>query len=156
MTTKEDNLANDEYWMKKALDLALHAEDEGEVPVGAILVQDSKCIAEGWNLPVSNNDPTAHAEVMALRSAGQILKNYRLLDTTLYVTLEPCVMCAGAIIHARISRVVFGAYDPKAGAAGSVFDVLNSDSLNHQPEICSGIMRGPCTDLLQSFFRQRR
>ena len=147
---------NDKYWMTRALDLAAHAEKEGEVPVGAVLVLHEECIAEGWNQPIINDDPCAHAEIVTLRAAGQALKNYRLIDTTLYVTLEPCVMCAGAIIHARVARVVFGAYDPKAGAAGSVFDVLNSDRLNHQPDICGGVMESMCAENIQTFFKQRR
>ena len=116
----------DRYWMRHALRLAEQAGREGEVPVGALLVRHGQLIAEGWNRPIINSDPSAHAEMQALRAAGQALSNYRLIDTTLYVTLEPCTMCAGAIIHARVARVVFGAYDPKGGAAGSRFSVLNS------------------------------
>ncbi len=147
---------NDEYWMDKALDLARRAEAEGEVPIGAVIIKDDQCIAEGWNCPISEKDPSAHAEINALRIAASELNNYRLLETTLYVTLEPCVMCAGAIIHARVSRVVFGAYDPKGGAAGSVFNVLNTNRLNHHPEINGGVMETVCSDLLQTFFKQKR
>jgi len=156
MSKDSSQTTDDEYWMRRALDLAKHAEKEEEVPVGALLVLNGECIAEGWNKPITENDPSAHAEIITLRAAGQSLKNYRLIDTTLYVTLEPCVMCAGAIIHARVARVVFGAYDPKAGAAGSVFDVLNSDRLNHQPDICGGVMERTCAENIQTFFNQRR
>ena len=147
---------NDEYWMEKALDYARRAGAAGEVPVGAVLVLNNEYIAKGWNQPISRNDPSAHAEIIALQDAGQIKKNYRLNDTTLYVTLEPCVMCAGAIIHARVARVVFGAYDEKGGAAGSVFNILETDRLNHSPEVYGGILEKKCADLLQAFFKQRR
>lgn len=147
---------NDEDWMQYALSLAKKAEQQDEVPVGAILVMDDECIAEGWNKPISSNDPTAHAEIMALRAASEQLQNYRLPGTTLYVTLEPCVMCAGALIHARVVRVVYGATDPKAGAAGSVFELLGTDKLNHKIEITRGVMKDECTLLLTSFFQRRR
>ena len=142
--------------MNKAIELAQCAEDAGEVPVGAILVIDNECVAEGWNQPIKTSDPTAHAEIMVLRSAGAAINNYRLVNSTLYVTLEPCVMCAGAIIHARVARVVFGACDPKAGAAGSVFDVLGSNKLNHVPAVCGGVLESPCAGMLQSFFKVKR
>jgi len=147
---------DDIKWMQRALELARHAESLGEVPVGAVLVLKNEIIAEGWNQPISSNDPSAHAEMVTLREAGKKIKNYRLCDTTLYVTLEPCVMCAGALVHARIARVVFGAEDPKAGAAGSVFQILNSDRLNHQCEITMGVMQDECAGLLQEFFRKKR
>ena len=147
---------NDEDWMQYASSLAKKAEQQDEVPVGAILVMDDECIAEGWNKPISSNDPTAHAEIMALRAASEQLQNYRLPGTTLYVTLEPCVMCAGALIHARVARVVFGATDPKAGAAGSVFELLGTDKLNHKIEITCGVMKDECASLLTSFFQRRR
>lgn len=147
---------NDEKWMQRALELARHAESLGEVPVGAVLVLNNECLAEGWNQPISSHDPSAHAEIIAIRSAGERIKNYRLVDSTLYVTLEPCVMCAGAIVHARIGRVVIGAEDPKTGAAGSVFQILQSNSLNHQCEVSRDVMQTECTGLLQEFFRQRR
>lgn len=147
---------DDEKWMLRALELARRAESLGEVPVGAIVVLDNECIAEGWNQPISGHDPSAHAEMIAIRTAGKKLKNYRLVNTTLYVTLEPCVMCAGAIIHARINRVVIGARDPKSGAAGSVFQLLQSEQLNHQCEITMGILQHDCAELLQDFFKQRR
>ncbi|MCH8261445.1 MAG: tRNA adenosine(34) deaminase TadA [Proteobacteria bacterium] len=147
---------NDEDWMQYALSLAKKAEQQDEVPVGAILVMDDECIAEGWNKPISSNDPTAHAEIMALRAASEQLQNYRLPKTTLYVTLEPCMMCAGALIHARVARVVYGATDPKAGAAGSVFELLGTDKLNHKIEITRGVMKDECASLLTSFFQRRR
>jgi tRNA(adenine34) deaminase len=147
---------NDEHWMRRALELARLAVTHGEVPVGAVLVLNNECIAEGWNQPISSHDPSAHAEMMALRSAGVKIKNYRLCDTTLYVTLEPCVMCAGALVHGRVARVVFGAEDLKAGAAGSVLQILNSDRLNHQCTVTSGVLKDECAGLLQEFFRKRR
>lgn len=147
---------NDEDWMQYALSLAKKAEQQDEVPVGAILVMDDECIAEGWNKPISSNDPTAHAEIMILRAASEQLQNYRLPGTTLYVTLEPCMMCVGALIHARVARVVYGATDPKAGAAGSVFELLGTDKLNHKIEITPGVMKDECASLLTSFFQRRR
>ncbi len=146
----------DQHWMRQALRLAEQAAREGEVPVGALLVKNGQLVAEGWNRPISHNDPSAHAEIRALRAAGQALANYRLVDTTLYVTLEPCTMCAGAIIHARVARVVFGAHDPKGGAAGSLFNVLNSDQYNHRVELLGGVLGDECARLLTNFFRQRR
>ncbi|MDH5435247.1 MAG: tRNA adenosine(34) deaminase TadA [Gammaproteobacteria bacterium] len=145
-----------EHWMHHALSLADKAEQEGEVPVGAVLVRDNEIIGEGWNYPISGNDPTAHAEIMALRNAAHKLGNYRLTDSTLYVTLEPCTMCAGAIIHARVQKVVFGARDPKTGAAGSLFDILGTDKLNHKVEIQSGVLEKECAEKLTAFFRARR
>jgi tRNA(adenine34) deaminase len=148
--------SSDLRWMQHALKLAAHAEAEGEVPVGAVIVRDDKLIAEGWNQPVMSHDPTAHAEVMALRAAGEADENYRLLDTTLYVTLEPCVMCAGAIIHARVGRVVYGATDPRVGAAGSAFSLLGSDQFNHLVQVEGGVLEDECGDMLRRFFRARR
>ena len=157
-----DNLDNteaeslDQFWMQRALELAQQAKAEGEVPVGAVLVKEDHILGEGWNAPIGQHDPTAHAEIRALRQAAERLGNYRLLDTTLYVTLEPCVMCAGAIIHARVKRVVIGALDPKTGAAGSVFDILNSERHNHQVEISQGVLAEECGALLKDFFQARR
>jgi len=149
-------LKHDNQWMRDALRLAKLAAAQGEIPVGAIVVQGDKCIAEGWNQPITSNDPTAHAEIMALRQAAQYLNNYRLLDTTLYVTLEPCIMCAGAIIQARVKRVVFGAYNNKAGAAGSRFDILRDTRHNHHVECVSGVLIEECTQCLTNFFKNRR
>ena len=142
--------------MQHALSLADKAEQEGEVPVGAVLVKDDNIIAEGWNHPIATHDPTAHAEIMALRNAAKKMGNYRLINTTLYVTLEPCVMCAGAIIHARVSKVVFGASDPKTGAAGSMFDILGTEKLNHKVEIESGVLEQECAEKLKIFFKAKR
>ena len=147
---------NDDYWMRRALDLAERARSEGEVPVGAVLVMEDECIGEGWNRPISAHDPTAHAEILALRAGAARLGNYRLPGATLYVTLEPCAMCAGAIILARIKRLVYATADPRAGAAGSVFNILQSSQLNHRVELASGILEQEAAMLLQAFFRERR
>jgi len=150
------NIKYDILWMQHAIKLAQHAESIGEVPVGAVIVKDNKIVAEGWNQPISGNDPTAHAEVIALRAAAKELENYRVIDTTLYVTLEPCAMCAGALIHARVKRVVFGATDPRTGAAGSVFDILNTKKLNHAVEVEQGVLEQDCAQLLKQFFKKKR
>lgn len=142
--------------MQHALKLAERAESEGEVPVGAVVVHNNEIIGEGWNRPITDNDPTAHAEVMALRSAAKKLNNYRLLDTTLYVTLEPCIMCSGAIIHARIKRVIYGAKDLKAGAVDSAFTILGTDCLNHQVDVNGGVLAAECGQILTEFFRKKR
>jgi len=147
---------SDEDWMRHALNLALKAQEEGEVPVGAVLVLDNQVIGEGWNRPIGHHDPTAHAEIMALREGGQRVQNYRLLDAVLYVTLEPCVMCAGAMIHSRIRRMVYGAADIKTGAAGSLLDILGHPGMNHQVQITSGLLAQECSAMLSEFFRQRR
>jgi len=146
----------DELFMEEALREARRAEALGEVPVGAVVVQDGHIVGRGCNRPVTNHDPTAHAEVQALREAGLVVGNYRLPDCDLYVTVEPCSMCAGAITHARIRRLVYGAEDPKAGAVHSMLQVLNHPKLNHQVEVTSGILAARCMDLLQTFFRNRR
>jgi tRNA(adenine34) deaminase len=143
--------------MRRALALAAEAERHGEVPVGAVVVADGEIVGEGWNRPIGARDPTAHAEIVALRAAAAALQNYRLPGTTLYVTLEPCAMCAGAIVHARVARVVFGATDPRAGAAGSVFDLLPSDRrFNHYVSCEGGVLAEQCAGLLRDFFRARR
>lgn len=146
----------DEYWMQHALELAKRADDEGEIPVGAVLVLDNQIVGEGWNRPIGRHDPTAHAEIMALQQGGLVLQNYRLLNTTLYVTLEPCVMCAGAMVHSRIQRLVYGAKDLKTGAAGSLLDVLGHPGMNHQVEVTSGILAETCSAYLSDFFKRRR
>jgi tRNA(adenine34) deaminase len=149
--------SNNLKWMQLAICLAKNAEDAGEVPVGAVIVKGDEIIGQGWNQPIGTHDPTAHAEIIALRDAGNNQQNYRLPESTLYVTLEPCPMCASAIIHARVGRVVFGAYDPKGGAAGSVFNLLPPDGrFNHTLDCVGGVMEQECGDLLRHFFQQRR
>lgn len=147
----------DEDWMRVALRLANYAAQQGEVPIGAVLVAaDGRQLAAGWNQSIVSHDPTAHAEIIALRTAASEVKNYRLPNTTLYVTLEPCTMCAGALIHARIQRVVFGAYDAKTGAAGSRFDVLRDTRHNHRIECVGGVLQEECREVLRRFFQIRR
>ncbi len=149
--------ATDEVFMRRALELARQAEAADEVPVGAVLVAEGRVLAEGWNRPIGTNDPTAHAEIVALRAAAAALENYRLVGTTLYVTLEPCPMCAGAIVHARVDRVVFAASDPRSGAAGSVFDLLPSDArFNHYTRSDGGVLADEAAAMLRNFFRARR
>lgn len=143
--------------MRRALALAKRAESESEVPVGALLVSDGEVVGEGWNQPIGTHDPSAHAEILALRDAGGRLGNYRFPRTNLYVTLEPCPMCAAALVHARVARVVFGAKDPKGGACGSVFDLLPSNKrFNHRIDCTGGVLAKECGALLQAFFRKRR
>ena len=149
-------MKDDEQFMQYAIELARRAEAEGEVPVGAIIVKDSEIIAEGWNRPITNHDPTAHAEIQAIRVAAEKLGNYRLPDTTLYVTLEPCLMCIGAITHARIKRVVYGATDPRAGAVQSIYTISDDRKLNHHIDVEGGLLAEECGQLLRDFFRQRR
>ncbi len=147
----------DERWMRRALELAAHARDaEAEVPVGAVLVASGKIVGEGWNRNITLNDPSAHAEILALRDAGKRLGNYRFPESTLYVTLEPCAMCAMALVHARVARVVYAAQDPKTGAAGSVFDTLVSPLHNHRVEIAAGLFADESAGMLREFFRSRR
>ena len=146
----------DELYMRRALELAACGEAEGEVPVGAVVVHEGRVVAETWNRPISLADPTAHAEILALRAAGQALGNYRLPGATLYVTLEPCAMCAGAMVHARIARLVYGALDPRVGAVDSQFDLLRAAGLNHRVAITGGILAAECSARLQAFFRARR
>ena len=151
-----DVAAVDLFWMARAIDLARAAQAQGEVPVGAVLVVGDHVLGEGYNQPIGACDPTAHAEIVALRAAASLAANYRLPGSTLYVTLEPCAMCAGAIVQARVARVVFGARDPRAGAAGSVFHVLGEARLNHRPAVHEGILAGRCGELLRNFFQDRR
>ena len=146
----------DQKWMRHALALAMRAESMGEVPVGAVIVKQDVCIGEGWNRPIAASDPTAHAEIVALRAAGQILGNYRLTGTSLYVTLEPCMMCIGAMVHARVQRLVFGANDPKRGAVCSAMDLSAMDFVNHRLEWEGGVLADECAILLKNFFSQRR
>jgi tRNA(adenine34) deaminase len=147
---------NDEHFMRRALELAARAEGEGEVPVGALVVLDEQVIGEGWNRPISASDPSAHAEIQALRAAASARRNYRLLGAVLYVTLEPCAMCVGAMFHARIGRVVYGAADPKTGAAGSVLNLFAENRLNHHALVKGGVLAGECGALLSAFFAGRR
>jgi len=148
--------AIDQEWMRHALALAMRAEALGEVPVGAIVVKENVCIGEGWNRPIAASDPTAHAEIVALREAGQILGNYRLTGTSLYVTLEPCMMCIGAMVHARVQRLVFGASDFKRGAVCSAMDLSAMDFVNHRLEWDGGVLADDCAILLQNFFSRKR
>ena len=145
-----------EHWMQRAIQLAQQAADEDEVPVGAVIVKDNQLIAEGWNQPIQSHDPSAHAEMMAIRSAGQVLNNYRLIDTTMYVTLEPCSMCVGAMIHARVKHLVFGASDLKTGATGSAINLIHDPIHNHKIEVTGGVMETECREVLQAFFKQKR
>jgi tRNA(adenine34) deaminase len=146
----------DEFFMRQAMALALQAAERGEVPVGAIVVKDGEIIGRGRNAPIGMHDPSAHAEILAMRDAGKNIGNYRLVDCSLYVTLEPCAMCAGAIQHARISKLIFGAKDPKTGACGSVVNLMAEDKLNHHTHINPGILENECGQLLSDFFKQRR
>ena len=146
----------DEKWMQIAIQEAVKAEQMGEVPVGAILVKDGFLIAKAHNQPISKNDPTAHAEIQLLRTAGNTLKNYRLTGTSLYVTLEPCAMCLGAIMHARVDRLIFGAYDPKTGVCGSSENFMEASCFNHKITIASGVLENESKQLLKNFFNSRR
>lgn len=153
----ETRPAEDERWMRQALRLARQAEAAGEVPVGAVIVDaDGAVLGEGWNRPIASHDPTAHAEIIALRQAAAAAGNYRLPGATLYVTLEPCVMCAGAIVHARIARLVFGSRDLRFGGVRTKFRLADSDLLNHQVKVCEGVLAADCVALLEQFFRARR
>ena len=147
---------NDEKWMALAIKQAVKADKKGEVPVGAVLVKDGQLIAQAHNQPISTNDATAHAEIQLLRAAGRQQKNYRLIDTTIFVTLEPCTMCLGALMHARIARMVFGAYDSKTGVCGSRVDLSTESFFNHEMKISGGVLEQECKELLQSFFKSRR
>lgn len=152
MTSDEQDV----YWMHRAIEMAKIGQSKGEVPVGAVLVKDQEALALGFNQPIQNQDPTHHAEMQVIRQAAQKIDNYRILDSTLYVTLEPCCMCAGAIIQARIARVVFGAFEPKAGACGSVMNILAHPKLNHHPIVQGGVLEQPCANLLKEFFKLKR
>jgi tRNA(adenine34) deaminase len=151
-----DDLASDELWMEEALRCAQRALEAGEVPVGAVVVCAGRVVGRGWNRNLADCDPTAHAEIVALREAGRNLGNYRLGECELFATIEPCAMCAGAAVHARVRRLVYGAEDPKAGAVHSILQVVNHPSLNHQMEIRGGVLAGRSAELVQEFFRKRR
>ena len=151
-----DFTEQDHQYMQRAFELAEIAKEKGEVPVGAVLVKDGEVIAEGFNQPILSHDPTAHAEVVALRTAGQKLENYRLVDTTLYVTLEPCAMCAMALVHARVGRVIYATEDPRTGAGGSVLNILQHQSFNHHCDVESGLLKEQCSEQLKSFFKAKR
>lgn len=150
------NASRDEYWMTKAIRLSHFASRKGEIPVGAVLVKNDRLVAAGCNLSITLNDPSAHAEMVAIRRAGKKLSNYRLIDTTLYVTLEPCSMCAGLLVHSRVSRLVFAAPDAKTGAAGSVLNLCSHEQLNHQLHITRGVLEAECSQNLSAFFRALR
>ncbi len=147
---------SDEYWMTRALSLAQKAFDAGEVPVGAVIVCDDDVVGEGWNSPISTHDASAHAELVAIRAACAQVKNYRLVNTRMYVTIEPCTMCVGALIHARIDRLVFGAPEPKAGVLASHSHIVQSDIYNHRFDWQGGVLEEPCSQLIKQFFQQRR
>lgn len=149
-------MQSDEAYMRRAIELAREAEAAGEVPVGAVIVHQGRIIGEGSNRPVSSHDPTAHAEMVALRAAGLGLQSYRMSGATLYVTLEPCPMCATAMVHARVMRLVFGAWDPRQGAAGSAFDLTHAPALNHALDAFGGVLSDECGQMLKDFFRRRR
>ena len=149
-------MTQDEQFMREALSLAQQAAELGEVPVGAIVVKDGVIVGRGSNAPIGSHDPSAHAEILALRDAAKNIGNYRLVDCSLYVTLEPCAMCAGAIQHARIGQLVFGAKDPKTGACGSVVNLMAEDKLNHHTDVVAGVLENECGQLLSDFFKQRR
>ena len=151
-----NSVRTDVDFMHHALELARRADEDQEVPVGAVVVQDGTVIGEGWNRPISDTDPTSHAEIVAMRAAAVQLHNYRLTGATLYVTLEPCAMCIGAALNARVTRVVFGAWDPKAGACGSVFDLPREPKMTHRIDVFGGVCSDECSDLLRHFFEARR
>jgi tRNA(adenine34) deaminase len=154
--TTPDELQSDELWMAEALRCAQRALEAGEIPVGAVVVQANEIVGRGWNRSITDSDPSAHAEIIALREAGSRLGNHRLNGCDLYATIEPCAMCAGALVHARIRRLVYGADDPKAGAVHSVLQVVNHPQLNHQMEVERGVLAGRSAEILQEFFRSRR
>ncbi|MBK9468288.1 MAG: tRNA adenosine(34) deaminase TadA [Pseudomonadales bacterium] len=148
--------ADDEHWMRRALALARNAGDAGEVPVGAVLVRDGEAVGEGWNAPIGRCDPTAHAEIVALRAAASAASNYRLGGSTLYVTIEPCAMCAGALVHARVARLVFAAREPRAGAVASNLSLLDAEFLNHRVAWTEGVCADDAAQMMRDFFRRRR
>lgn len=149
-------MTTDVAFMRRALELAARAESQGEVPVGALIVREDRVIGEGWNQPITLKDPTAHAEILAMRAAAATLDDYRLGGTTLYVTLEPCPMCAAALVHARVARLVFGAWDPRQGAAGSAFNLVTAREMNHRVDCFGGVLSEECGEILKRFFNSRR
>ncbi|MAJ90738.1 MAG: tRNA adenosine(34) deaminase TadA [Legionellales bacterium] len=149
-------MKTDQDWMQHAFRLAKKSESHDEVPVGAIIIHGNEIIGQGWNQSISSHDPTAHAEIIALKDAGNIVRNYRLTESTMYVTLEPCVMCAGAIVHARIAKLVFAVEDKKTGACGSVFNLVQAEELNHYVEVEKGVLEKECRILIQDFFKEKR
>lgn len=153
---KISDLSNDEYWMSVALKQARYARTAQEVPVGAVVVHQGQIVGQGYNRSIMDSDPSAHAEIIAMRAAARHLGNYRLLEASLFVTLEPCVMCVGAMLHSRVGRLVFGAHDPKTGAAGSVFDLITDPRHNHAVEVRGGVLEQECSRLLKDFFQERR
>jgi tRNA(adenine34) deaminase len=153
---KGKEVKDDNYWMSLALEQARFAQEAGEVPIGAVMVREGELLATGWNQPISKNDPTEHAEINCLRDAAKQLGNYRLPDCDLYVTLEPCAMCAGALVHARIRRLIFGATEPRAGAVVSQVSLLETDWMNHRVEVLGGVMAEQCAQVLKDFFKARR
>lgn len=155
MSVPEPNVLDIEF-MSRACELADEAQRAGEVPVGAVVVKDGIIVGEGWNQPIGTSDPTAHAEIIALRAAARALGTYRLLETTVYVTLEPCAMCAGAMVHARVKRLVYATTDPRAGAAGSIFNIVQHPALNHRLECTGGVLAQECSSVLRAFFAARR
>ena len=152
----DNDRSQDEFFMRQAIELAMKAQSHNEIPVGAVIVVNGEIIGEGFNQSIMNNDPSAHAEMMAIRHAGKTLDNYRLIDCTLYVTLEPCMMCSGLLVHSRISRLVYAAKDLKTGAAGSAFNLVEHEKHNHKIEVTSGVLAEECGQLLSSFFKRRR
>ena len=153
---QDDFSEQDNHFMRRAIELANLADSHNEIPVGAVVVCNGEIVGEGYNQSIMNNDPSAHAEMMAIRDAGKNLQNYRLLDCTLYVTLEPCPMCAGLLVHSRINRLIFSSKDLKTGAAGSAFSLLNHEKHNHQVQVKSGLLAAECSDMLSAFFKRRR
>lgn len=156
MSDLDPSAQADEFWMREALGLAAHAESNNEVPVGAVVVYRSQVIGRGWNRNLLDSDPSAHAEIVAMREAGRALRNHRLGGCTMFVTIEPCAMCAGALVHARFSRLVYAAEDMKAGAVHSIMQVVNHPGVNHQMEVKAGVLSEQCAQIIQDFFRRKR
>jgi len=156
LQTQSDELHSDQYFMQQAIKLAKQAEQIGEIPVGAVVVYNNEIIGQGFNQSITLNDPSAHAEMIAIRAAGQFIHNYRLTDCTLYVTLEPCAMCAGLLVHSRIKRLVYASDDYKTGCAGSVLNLIDHEQMNHQIDCTQGVLKEDCSEMLSDFFKRRR